>query len=91
MIAISVERIAAIIAGDRDLYAALTHFVDRREAAPSGRPSAAPVLKIKIYDVPFPNVAARIVVARGQRPAHIRYGMTRKRAEPRFHCVDRLD
>jgi hypothetical protein len=49
VIAISVERIAAIVAGDRDRYAVLTHFVDRRDAAPARRPSAAPVLKIEVY------------------------------------------
>jgi hypothetical protein len=49
VIAIGVERIAAIIASDRDRYATLAHFVDRRDTAPSWRPSTAPVLKIKIY------------------------------------------
>jgi hypothetical protein len=49
VIAIGVERIAAIVAGDRDRYAALAHFVDRRDAAPTRRPSIAPILKVKIY------------------------------------------
>jgi hypothetical protein len=49
MVATGVERIAAIVASDRDRYAALAHFVDWRDAAPARRPSANPVLKIKIY------------------------------------------
>ena len=49
VIAISMERITAIVAGDRDRYAAPADFVDRRDAAPARRPLTAPVLKIKIY------------------------------------------
>jgi hypothetical protein len=49
VIAVSVEWIAAIVAGDRDRYAMLAHFVDRRDTAPARRPSTAPVLKIEVY------------------------------------------
>ena len=49
VIAISMEWIATIVAGDRDRYAAPAHFVDRRDAAPARRPFTASVLKIKIY------------------------------------------
>jgi len=48
MIAIGIERIAAIATRDRDWYAAVAHFVDRRDAAPTWRPPIAPILKIKI-------------------------------------------
>ena len=49
VIAISMERIAAIVAGDRHRYPALAHFVDRCDAAPARRPLTAQVLKIKTY------------------------------------------
>ena len=49
MIAIGMERIAAIVASERDGNAALTHFMDRRDTAPARRPSATTVLKIQIY------------------------------------------
>jgi hypothetical protein len=42
VIAISMERITAILAGDRDRYAAPAHFVDRRDATPARRPLHAP-------------------------------------------------
>jgi hypothetical protein len=48
MIAIGMERIAAIVTRDRDGYAAVAHFVDRRDAAPTWRPPVAPILKIRI-------------------------------------------
>ena len=48
MIAIGMERIAAIVTRDRDWYAAVAHFVDRRDAAPTWGPPIAPILKIKI-------------------------------------------
>jgi hypothetical protein len=48
MIAIGMERIAAIVASDRDWYTAVAHFVDRRGTAPAWCPSIAPILKIKI-------------------------------------------
>ena len=43
MIAISMERITAIVTRDRDWYAAVAHFMDRRDAAPTRRPSIAPI------------------------------------------------
>ncbi len=48
MIAIGMERIAAIVTRDRDWYAAVAHFMDRRDAAPTRRSPVAPILKIKI-------------------------------------------
>ena len=48
MIAIGMERIAAIVTRDRDGYAAMAHFMDRRDAAPTRRSPIAPILNIKI-------------------------------------------
>jgi hypothetical protein len=42
MIAIGMERIAAIVTRDRDCYGAVAHFMDRRDAAPTWRPFIAP-------------------------------------------------
>ena len=79
VIAISVERVAAIVAGDRYRYAALAHFVDWRDAAPAWRPSLAPVLKIKIYDwqcdYRYPRLGAEI-----EGPAYLLFGLDRKAA-----------
>jgi hypothetical protein len=79
VIAISMERIAAIVAGDRYRYAAPAHFMDRRDAAPARRPSAAPILKIKIYgrqrDYRNTRLSAEI-----EGPAYLLFGLDRKAA-----------
>jgi hypothetical protein len=79
VIAIGVERIAAIVASDRDRYATLTHFMDRRDATPARRSSAAPVLKIEIYgrqrDHRDPRFGAEI-----EGPASLLFGLDRKAA-----------
>jgi hypothetical protein len=79
MIAVGVERVSAIIAGDRDRYTTLTHFVDRRDAAPAWRPSIAPVLKIKIYGWQRDHRDARLG-AEIEGSAHLLFGLDRKAA-----------
>lgn len=79
MIAIGVERIAAIVAGDRDRYAVLTHFVDRRDATPARRPSTAPVLKVKIYGWQRDHRDTRLG-AESEGSANLLFGLDRKAA-----------
>src|SRR5258708_13883761 len=50
MIAIGMERIAAIVTRDRDGYAALAHFGTRRTAAPTSAPPKEPA----VFSVPVP-------------------------------------
>ena len=79
VIAIGVERIAAIVASDRDRYATLTHFMDWRDATPARSASAAPVLKKEIYsgqrDYRDPGFGAEI-----EGPAYLLFGLDRKAA-----------
>jgi hypothetical protein len=79
MVAIGVERIAAIVAGDRDRYATLAHFVDRRDATPARRPSANPVLKIKIYGWQRDDRDTRLG-AHIEGSVHLLFGLDRKAA-----------
>src|SRR5208282_117948 len=79
VIAISMERIAAIVAGDRDRYAALAHFVDRRDAAPARRAFTAPVLKIQVYGWQRDHRDTRLR-AEIEGPAYLLFGLDRKAA-----------
>ena len=79
VIAISMERIAAIVAGDRDRYPALAHFVDRCDAAPARRPLSAPVLKIKIYGWQRDHRDTRLG-AEIEGPTYLFFGLDRKAA-----------
>jgi hypothetical protein len=79
MIAIGVERIAAIVASNRYRYATLPHFVDRRDTAPARRPSTAPVLKIKVYGWQRDHRDTRLG-AEIEGPANLLFGLDRKTA-----------
>ena len=79
MIAIGMERIAAVVASDRDGYAALTHFKDRRDTAPARRPSATTVLKIQIYRRQRYHRDTRLG-AEVEGPADLLFGLDRKAA-----------
>jgi hypothetical protein len=79
VIAVGVERIAAIVAGDCHRYATLTHFMDRRDASPTRRPSTAPVLKVKIYGWQRDHRDTRLG-AEIEGPANLLLGLDRKAA-----------
>src|SRR5260370_18578205 len=86
MIAIGVERIAAIVARDRDGYAALAHFADRRYAAPARRPPVAPILKIKIDGWQRHYRDTRLG-AEVEGPAYLPFGLGRQAAPMAAHHV----
>jgi len=86
MIAIGMERIAAIVTGDRDWYAAVAHFVDRRDAAPTWRPPIAPILKIKIDGWQRHYRDARLD-AEGEGPAYLLYRLDGQAAAMAAHHV----
>jgi len=79
VIAIGVERIAAVVASNRDRYTAAAHFVDRRNAAPAWCSSTVPVLKIKIYgrqrNDRYSGFGAEVECS-----AHLLFGLDRKAA-----------
>jgi hypothetical protein len=74
-----VERVSTIVAGNRDRYATLAHFVDRRDATPARRPSTAPVLKIKIYGGQRDHRDTRLG-AEIEGSANLLFGLDRKTA-----------
>src|SRR5260370_36909190 len=86
MIAIGVERIAAIVARDRDGYAALAHFADRRYPAPARRPPVAPILKIKIDGWQRHYRDTRLG-AQVERPAYLPFALDRQAAALAAHHV----
>ena len=74
MVAIGMERIAAIVTRDRDWYAAVAHFVNRRDTAPTWRPPIAPILKIKIDGWQRHYCYARLG-AEVKGPAYLLFGL----------------
>jgi hypothetical protein len=79
MIAVGVERVSAIVTGNRDRYATLPHFMDRRDPTPAGRPSTAPVLKIEVYSWQRDHRDTRLG-AEIEGSAHLLFGLDRKAA-----------